>query len=177
VVGYSAPGNDGNSGYSNSGYGSDKAIPLHDPSHSKVIDGSKLTAIHPALVDAGINVMTLPDLCIGSASEAGVAAQFAASCRWVAAAIKALRQVPASNVTSAAVPPDAVARVIAFDVVVTQAVLPPLLGHRNGESADMGGHAGGRDRRCTGGAPGPGDGPALDYGSEAREGATVSAKL
>ena len=45
--------------------------------------------------------------------------------------------MPASNVTSAAIPPDAVARVIAFDVVVTQAVLPPLFGRRNGKSADM----------------------------------------
>ena len=58
--------------------------------------------------------------------------------------------MPASNVTSAAVPPDAVARVIAFDVVVTQAVLPLLPDRRNGESADMGGHAGGRDRPGAG---------------------------
>ena len=74
---------------------------------------------HPAHLSAGINAMTLPGLCIDSASSAGVAAQFAASCRPVAAAIKALRQVPASNVTSVAIPPGAVARVIAFDVVVT----------------------------------------------------------
>ena len=84
--------------------------------------------------------------------------------------------MPASNVTSTAIPPDAVARVIAFDVVATQAVLPPLLDRRNGESADMGGHANGRDRRCAGAAWTGGRHHAR-YGSEARWGATVSAKL
>jgi len=142
MVGYSASGNDGNSGYSNSGYGSDRATPLHDPSHSKVSSRDKPAAVHPAPLSAGVNAMTLLDLCMDSASSAGVAAQFAASCRPVAAAIKALRQVPASNVMSVAIPPDAVARVIPFGVAVAQAALPPLPGRRNGESADMGGHAG-----------------------------------
>ena len=85
----------GGPGYGNSGYGSDRAIPLHDPSHSKVSSRDKPAAVHPAPLSAGVNAMTLLDLCIGSASSAGVAAQFAASCRWVAVAIKALRQVPA----------------------------------------------------------------------------------
>jgi hypothetical protein len=163
MVGYSASGNDGNSSYSNCEYGSDRAIPLHDPSHSKVSSRDKPIAVHQAPLSGGINAMTLPELCIGSASLAGVAARIAASCRSVAAAIKALRQVPASNVASTAIPTDAGARVIAFDVVVTQAVLPPLPGRRNGESADMGGHAGADPCPAARGTA-----PALGYGSEAR---------
>jgi len=54
VMGYAAPGNDGNSGYSNSGYRSDRAIPLHDPSHSVAFLGSKPTVIHPGPLFAGI---------------------------------------------------------------------------------------------------------------------------
>ncbi len=48
--------------------------------------------------------------------------------------------MPASNITptrSHAIPLEAVACVIAFDVMVTQAVLPPSPSRRNGESAGM----------------------------------------
>jgi len=84
MVGYSASGNDGNSGYSNSGNGSHRAILLHDPSHSKVSSRDKPIAVHQAPLSGGISAMTLPDLCIGSASLSRVAARIAASCRSVA---------------------------------------------------------------------------------------------
>ncbi len=71
--------------------------------------------------------------------------------------------MPGFNIRSAAIPPDAAARVTAFDVVATQAVLPPLPGRRNGESADMGGRAGADPCPAARGTV-----PALDYGSEAR---------
>ena len=50
----------------------------------------------------GLTILTLPGLCMGSASSAGVAAQIAASCGSVASAMAALRRASARDVASTA---------------------------------------------------------------------------